>query len=494
MKTEAILALDLGTTGNRALVIDREHRILAQAYLEFTQYFPKAGWVEHDAEEIFSTTLRVAKEAMAQAGEVQIKAIGITNQRETVVFWDKKSGKPVHRAIVWQCRRTSEDCAMLKQEGVEDEVHRKTGLYLDPYFSATKIAWLLRQSEKWRRKAERGEIVCGTIDSWIIFRLTNGKVHTTDVSNASRTMLMNLHSGDWDPELLRLFKVPAAMLPSISKSSGVVGETDADILGSRIPIAGIIGDQQSAAFAQGCFNPGVVKNTYGTGLFLLRHSGGKPDFIPGMLSTVAWALDEKIEYAVEGSIFIGGAAIQWLRDQLKIVEHAEETEALARQLNGNDGVYFVPALTGLGAPYWDSQARGVIVGLTRGTSRAHLARAALEAIAYQTKDAVGAMFHGQADSLKKLRVDGGACRNNFLMQFQADILGVPVERPRVIETTALGAAGMAGLAVGLWASPDDFIRHSKTDHVFQPVMAQAERTSLYSDWQRAVERAKAWVK
>ena len=423
----------------------------------------------------------------------RVKAIGITNQRETVVLWEKDSGKPLYNAIVWQCRRTSRECTKLKQQGLEDEIYHKTGLYLDPYFSATKIAWLLGQSENWRKRAKKGEILCGTIDSWIIYKLTGGKVHVTDTSNASRTLLMNLRSGEWDPDLLRIFDIPRIMLPKIVDSNALVGETDPGILGYKIPITGIIGDQQSAAFAQGCFSPGVVKNTYGTGLFLLSYSGKQPDFIPGMLATVAWSLNGNIEYAVEGSVFIGGAVIQWLRDQLGIIRNAEETDAMAQKLSDNQGVYFVPALAGLGAPYWDSRARGTIVGLTRGTSRDHLVRAALESICFQTRDLVNSMLHNQKSALQKLKVDGGACRNNFLMQFQADILGVPVERPKMVETTALGAAGIAGLATGLWNSPEDFIQHSSMDRIFSPEMTEVKREEYYANWQRAVERSREWV-
>ena len=493
MSKNCVLALDLGTTGNRALIFDRQHNVLAQDYREFRQYFPRPGWVEHDAEEIFATTLEVAKSVLSQIDSTRIKAIGITNQRETVVLWDKHTGIPIRNAIVWQCRRTSADCTKLKQQGLEDEIHKKTGLYLDPYFSATKIAWLLRQSDDWRRQAEKGDILCGTIDSWIIFKLTGGRVHITDISNASRTLLMNLRTGEWDSELLRIFDIPKVMLPEIVPSCKMVGETDPGILGKKIPITGIIGDQQSAAFAQGCFYPGIVKNSYGTGLFLLSYSGTEPDFIPGLLTTVAWSLTGKIEYAVEGSVFIGGAAIQWLRDQLGIIQNAKETESLAQKLPDNQDVYFVPALTGLGAPYWDSRARGTIVGLTRGTSRNHLVRAALESIGFQTRDVVAVMLHNRVSSLKKLKADGGACQNNFLMQFQADILGVPVERPKMIETTALGAAGLAGLSVDLWNSPEDFIQHSVTERIFSPEMTEAKREQYYSNWKRAVERAREWV-
>jgi len=488
------LALDLGTTGNRALIIDREQQVVAQAYREFKQYYPQPGWVEHDAEEILASTLAVAKTVLAQVKVKRIGAVGITNQRETVVLWDKQTGKPIHNAIVWQCRRTSEECERLKRQGLEAEVHQRTGLYLDPYFSATKIDWLLNQNSAWRRAAEEGDILAGTIDSWLVYCLTSGKVHATDASNASRTLLFNLQTGQWDDEQLRIFNIPRAMLPRLVPSSGMIGETSAAELGIQLPIAGLIGDQQSALFAQGCHDPGSIKNTYGTGLFLLANTGSQPDFIPGLITTVAWNLAGKLTYACEGSVFIGGAAIQWLRDELKIIQNADETEALAQSIPDNQGVYFVPALVGLGAPYWDSRARGLMIGLTRGTSRAHLVRAALEAIAYQTRDTVSAMLPDRMSSLQKLKVDGGACRNDFLMQFQADILGVPVERPLLIETTALGAAGMAGLAIGLWSSPQDFVRHAKIERVFTPVISASQREKLYTGWQQAVARARNWAK
>jgi len=457
-----ILALDLGTTGNRAIIFDRDTRIVASSYREFTQHYPQPGWVEHDPLEIWESVRTV----MAEVNPRDIVGIGIANQRETIVAWDRNTGKPLHNAIVWQDRRTAARCANLPAA----EIHERTGLVCDPYFSATKIEWLLQNVPA----ARRG--LFGTIDSWILWKLTGGKVFATDPSNASRTMLFNIREQRWDATLLKLFGVSAEQLPEVRPSSGHFGAN----------VYGMIGDQQAAMFAQGCYEPGIVKNAYGTGLFMMMNTGTAPLASQQLLSTIAWQIGDRVDYALEGSVFIGGAAIQWLRDQLGVVKTAAETEALATSLTGNDGVYFVPALTGLGAPYWDAGARGTIVGLTRSTTKAHLARAALEAMAYQTRDVAELM----GTPLRKLQVDGGACANNFLMQFQADILGVPVERPAVIETTALGAAGLAGLATGVWSSPEDFLQHRRVERVFAP---QRVSDDLYARWKDAVARSRQWA-
>ncbi len=482
-----ILALDLGTTGNRAIVFDQETRVVAKSYREFRQLFPQPGWVEHDPAEIWESTRVVIAEAVAQVDATQIAAVGVTNQRETIVCWDPKTGQPLHNAIVWQDRRTSARCAEVKDEGFEKEIRRRTGLVCDPYFSATKIEWLLQNVPATRRG------VFGTIDSWILSKLTGGRVHATDVSNASRTMLFNLQERRWDDELLKYFGVSRETLPEARASSGEFGRLDPDLFGFSAPICSVVGDQQGAMFAQGCFEPGIIKNTYGTGLFLMMNTGGTPRVSEHLLSTIAWQIGDRVDYALEGSVFVGGAAIQWLRDQLQIITSSHETESLAASLSSNDGVYFVPALTGLGAPYWDAAARGTIVGLTRATTRAHLARATLEAIAYQTRDLVDTMCTELGTPLHRLQVDGGACANNFLMQFQADILGVPVERPVVIETTALGAAGLAGLHAGVWSSPSDFLSHRRVERVFQPAMAAPLRESLHTKWKEAVARSRGWV-
>ncbi|HTS19286.1 MAG TPA: glycerol kinase GlpK [Verrucomicrobiae bacterium] len=480
-----ILAIDLGTTGNRAIVFDHETQVVASSYRGFRQLFPQPGWVEHDPEEIWETTRAVVAEAVGKVDAQQIVGVGVTNQRETVVGWDPRTGKPLHNAIVWQDRRTAGRCEELKQNGLADEIHRRTGLVCDPYFSATKMEWLLRNAP-----ATRGGIF-GTIDSWIVWKLTGGRVHATDPSNASRTMLFNLRERQWDGELLKLFGVPREMLPEVRASAGEFGEVDPALFGFAATIFSVVGDQQGAMFAQGCYEPGVIKNTYGTGLFLMTNTGEEPRDSRHLLSTIAWQIGERVEYALEGSVFVGGAAVQWLRDGLQIVKTSAETESLAAGLAANDGVYFVPALTGLGAPYWDAAARGTMVGLTRATSRAHLARAALEAIAYQTRDVVDIMGAELGRPVHKLQVDGGACANNFLMQFQADVLGVPVERSAVIETTALGAAGLAGLASGVWSNPADFITHRRVERVFAPKMSTETRESLYAKWKEAVSRARS---
>jgi glycerol kinase len=482
-----ILAIDLGTTGNRAIIFDHETRVVAKSYREFRQLFPQAGWVEHDPVEIWEGTRAVIAEAVAHVDAQQIAAIGITNQRETVVSWDPKTGEPLHNAIVWQDRRTSARCAEIKREGFEKEIHQRTGLVCDPYFSATKIEWLLQNAPATRRG------IFGTIDSWILSKLTGGRVHATDVSNASRTMLFNLQERRWDDELLKYFGVSRETLPEVRASSGEFGRLDPGWFGFSAPICGVVGDQQGAMFAQGCYEPGIIKNTYGTGLFLMMNTGVTPWVSEHLLSTIAWQIGDRVDYALEGSVFVGGAAIQWLRDQLHIVTASRETESLAASLSSNDGVYFVPALTGLGAPHWDADARGTIIGLTRATTKAHLVRAALEAIAYQTRDLVDTMCTRLGTPLRKLQVDGGACANNFLMQFQADILGVPVERPAMIEMTALGAAGLAGLHAGAWSSPADFLSHRVVERVFQPAMAAPLRESLYAKWQEAVARSRSWA-
>ncbi len=488
-----ILALDLGTTGNRAIVFDRKQNIVSNVYEEFAQIYPKPGWVEHDPEAIWKSTRDILKKTFQKIPAGQIAALGLTNQRETVVLWDKKTGKPVMNAIVWQCRRTAPFCAELKKKGFEKKVHQKTGLFLDPYFSATKIRWILDHVKGVRQKVERGEILAGTIDTWILWKLSGGKLHVTDSSNASRTLLFNIHTKAWDAELLRIFGVPKNILPVVVPSSSLIGETDLSSIGVTIPIAGVIGDQQAASFAQGVFKPGVIKNTYGTGLFLLENTGAKPRFSKNLLTTIAWSIGDlrHTEYAVEGSVFVGGSAIQWLRDGLKIIQKASETTKLAESLASNEGVYFVPALAGLGAPYWDAHARGMVIGITRATRREHFVRAALEAICYQTRDILEVMKRDTGHAFKNLRVDGGASINNFLMQFQADTLGIPVERPKVLETTALGAAAMAGLAVGFWKNKEEFNRFRRVDRVFKPKKSK-DAAERYAYWKKAVSRCLLW--
>lgn len=490
-----ILALDLGTTGNRAIVFDRHQRVISQVYEEFPQIYPKPGWVEHDPLTIWESARNILSKTFKKISPEKLSTIGITNQRETVLLWDRETGRPIHNAIVWQCRRTASFCEGLRKRGLEKFIHRRTGLFLDAYFSASKIRWLLENVHQARKGAMRGKILAGTIDSWIIWKLSGSALHVTDTSNASRTMLFNIHSKVWDKELCDIFDVPMGILPSVVPSSGVVGITDRKWFGREIPISGVVGDQQGAAFAQGCFKPGVIKNTYGTGLFMLENTGKTPRFSKNLLTTVAWSVNEvkDTEYAVEGSVFIGGAAIQWLRDGLRIFKSAQDTEKMAEGLAGNDGVYFVPALVGLGAPYWDPHARGTLIGITRGSKRAHLVRAALEAIAYQTRDVLEVMNKDTRQEFKILRVDGGASVNDFLMQFQADILGIPVERPKVLETTALGAAGLAGIAAGFWKNREEFSRSRRVDRVFKPQMKAAEAAALYAQWKRAVERSKGWV-
>jgi glycerol kinase len=488
----SILALDQGTTGSTAMVVHQDGRVLGRGYREFTQYFPQPGWVEHDPEEIFRITLDATREALRQAGETP-GGIGITNQRETVALWDRKTLTPVAPAIVWQDRRTSERCRELKALGKESLIRQKTGLVLDPYFSGTKLEWLLRDPAL-RRRAEKGELAAGTIDTWLIAKLTGGRVHVTDHTNASRTLLYDLAARDWDDALLALFGVPRGILPTIVGSSQVLGETNRDLLGVALPIAGIAGDQQSALFGQGCVHPGLAKNTYGTGAFLLASTGqAKPLSQNGLLTTSACGPKGEPAYALEGSVFIAGAAIQWLRDGLGLISSAGETEALARSVSDTGGVHMVPAFVGLGSPHWEAEARGTIVGLTRGTSRAHLVRAALEAMAHSTRDLLQAMIADAGLTLEALRVDGGAAANDWLMQFQADVLNLPVERPDNIETTAMGAAALAGLAVGTWSSVEAFLA-GRTFRRFEPVMSESRRAEHLQGWDRAVQSALVWAR
>jgi len=497
-----ILALDQGTTSSRAILFDRAGRVVGAAQEEFPQIYPQPGWVEHDPEAIWRTQLSTARQALAKAQTEapQVAAIGITNQRETSVVWDRETGAPLYNAIVWQCRRTAPMCDQLRAGGWANPIREKTGLVVDAYFSGTKVAWLLDHVPGLRDKAERGQALFGTIDSFLIWRLSGGRLHVTDVSNASRTMLFNIHTLDWDDDILAELHIPRAMLPQVQPSSQVYGLTAAGLLGTEVPIAGAAGDQQAALFGQTCFAPGQAKNTYGTGCFLLLNTGEQAVASQrGLLTTIAWQLGrsgarQTQTYALEGSVFIAGAAIQWLRDGLGIIAHAAEAEALAREVADTGGIYFVPAFVGLGAPYWDAYARGTIVGLTRGTDRRHLARAALEAICYQSRDLLEAMTADSGIHLKALRVDGGAASNNLLLQLQADLLGVPVQRPAVTETTALGAAYLAGLATGYWSGLEEIATQWRADAEFAPAMSVDERDTLYAGWQRAVQRARDWAK
>lgn len=491
-----VLALDAGTTSCRAILFDKSGSIVAVAQKEFQQHFPKPGWVEHDPLEIWSTQIGVAAEAIAQArlkpGDVQ--AIGITNQRETTVVWDRATGQPIHRAIVWQDRRTSPLCDQLKAAGKEPLIQNRTGLLIDAYFSATKIAWLLTNVPGARERAEKGELAFGTIDTWLVWKLTHGKKHLTDVTNASRTMLYNIHTQQWDEELLQLFGIPVNMLPEVRSSSEVYGEVSGGLLGSApVPIAGIAGDQQAALFGQLCLQPGQTKTTYGTGCFMLQSTGEK--VLPSrnrLLSTVACRRNERTTYALEGSVFIGGAVVQWLRDGLEIIRKSSDVSQLAATVPDSGGVFLVPAFAGLGAPHWDSDARGLMIGLTRGTTKAHIARAAVESIAFQVADLVSAMQADSGLALPEMRVDGGASKDDLLMQFQADLLGVPLVRPAETETTALGAAYLAGLAVGLWAGTDELVSAQKIDRRYEPRMPREQAAALRKQWQRAVERSKQW--
>jgi len=488
-----ILSLDQGTTSSRAIVFDRNGSIVRSSQKEFRQFYPQPGWVEHDAEEIWASQLEVAQAVVDDPAA--IAAIGISNQRETTVIWERKTGEPIHKAIVWQDRRTSVFCDELKAEGFDRTILRHTGLVTDAYFSATKVAWLLDNVEGAREKAEAGELAFGTIDSFLVWKLTGGRLHITDVSNAARTMLFDIHRGDWAEAILDRLNIPRAILPDVRPCSQRYGECDAALLGASIPIAGMAGDQQAATFGQAAYQAGMAKNTYGTGCFMLMNTGDAPmSSANNLLSTIAWQVDrEAMQYALEGSIFMAGAAVQWLRDEMKLLKDAAESEAVARGIESTDGVYVVPAFVGLGAPYWDQYARGTIVGLTRGSGRAQIVRATLESIAYQTRDVVAAMTADSGLALEALRVDGGAVVNDFLMQFQADILGVPVQRPAVIETTALGAAYLAGLATGFWTSQEEIARQWQLERSFEPAMSADERESLYSGWGRAVERARNWA-
>lgn len=490
-----ILALDQGTTSSRAIVFDHDGGIVAVAQKEFEQIFPRPGWVEHDPDEIWSSQIGVASEAISRAGLTprELAAIGIANQRETTVVWERASGRPIHNAIVWQDRRTAGFCDQLREEGHESTFREKTGLVLDSYFSGTKVNWILENVDGARARAEAGELCFGTIDSWLVWKLTDGGLHITDATNASRTLMYDIHSGDWDDELLGLLDVPRSMLPEVRSSSEVYGETSVELFSHPIPIAGIAGDQQAALFGQQCTEPGMVKNTYGTGCFMLLNTG--TEAVPSknnLLTTVAWRIDGKTEYALEGSVFVAGAVVQWLRDGLHLIRNAPEVEALSRTVDDNGGVYMVPAFAGLGAPHWDPYARGMIVGITRGTTAGHFARAALESIAYQVADVLEAMEADSGIEIKELRVDGGAAQNDFLLQFQSDVLQALTVRPEILETTALGAAYLAGLAVGFWTDQAEVAQQWKADRRFAPEMASEAVDVLRSDWRRALERSKGW--
>jgi len=492
-----IMALDSGTTSNRCILFNEKGEVCSMAQREFTQYFPQPGWVEHDPEEIWLTQYSVASEAMAKLGvtAADIAAIGITNQRETTIVWDKTTGEPIYRAIVWQDRRTADYCDTLREKGLTDVFRIKTGLVIDPYFSGTKLRWILDNVPGAREKAEEGHLLFGTVETWLIWKLTGGRVHITDYSNASRTMLYNIVELKWDEQILKELDIPASMLPEVKPSSCVYGQTAANLFGRRIPIAGAAGDQQAALFGQTCFEPGEAKNTYGTGSFMLMNTGDKPVFSKnGLVTTIAWGLDGKVEYALEGSIFVTGSAIQWLRDQMKILDSAADSEYFARKVSDTHGCYVVPAFAGLGAPHWDAYARGAIVGLTRGTNRYHIIRATLESIAYQSYDVLNAMEADSGIKLSALKVDGGACANDLLMQMQADINQTPVNRPVCVETTAMGAAYLAGLAVGYWQSKQDVINNWAIDKVFGPSITPTERDAKLRGWHKAVKRSYDWAK
>ena len=492
-----IMALDAGTTSNRCILFDEKGEICSIAQKEFTQYFPKPGWVEHDANEIWSSQLGVAVEAMAKLGigADDIAAIGITNQRETTIVWDKNTGEPVYNAIVWQCRRTSEYCDTLKDKGLTDKFREKTGLIIDAYFSGTKLKWILDNVDGVRERAEKGELLFGTVETWLIWKLTKGKAHVTDYSNASRTLLFNIKDLTWDKEILEELNIPESMLPEPKPSSCVYGYSDASFFGKEIPISGAAGDQQAALFGQTCFNPGEAKNTYGTGCFMLMNTGETPVYSKnGLVTTIAWGLDGKVNYALEGSIFVAGASIQWLRDELRIIESAADSEYMAKKVKDTNGCYVVPAFTGLGAPYWDQYARGTIVGLSRGVNKYHIIRATLESIGYQVNDVLHAMKADSGIDLAALKVDGGASANDFLMQFQSDIINAPVKRPSCVETTAMGAAYLAGLAVGYWNSKEDVIKNWAVDKIFSPIMGEDERERKIKGWNKAVKYSFGWAK
>ncbi len=492
-----VMALDAGTTSNRCILFNEKGEMCSVAQREFTQYFPQPGWVEHDAGEIWSSQLGVAVEAMSRIGATaaDIAAIGITNQRETAIVWDKNTGEPVCRAIVWQCRRTAEYCDSLKEKGLQESFRQKTGLVIDAYFSATKIKWILNHVEGARERAEKGELLFGTVETWLIWKLTKGAVHVTDYSNAARTMLFNINTLEWDEDILKELEIPRSMLPKPMPSSCVYGMADASFFGGEIPIAGAAGDQQAALFGQTCFYAGNAKNTYGTGCFLLMNTGEKPVFSKnGLVTTIAWGLDGKVNYALEGSIFVAGAAVQWLRDEMRLIDSAEDSEYMAQKVPDTNGCYVVPAFTGLGAPYWDQYARGCVVGITRGVNKYHIIRATLDSLAYQVQDVLEAMQADSGMELTALKVDGGASANNFLMQTQADIIGAPVNRPVCVETTAMGAAYLAGLAVGYWQSKEDVIRNSATARTFVPQISPKERMQRIKGWKKAVKYAYDWAK
>ena len=492
-----IMALDAGTTSNRCILFNEKGEMCSVAQKEFTQYFPKPGWVEHDAGEIWSTQLQVARDAMNKIGvsAEEIAAIGITNQRETTIVWDKNTGKPIYHAIVWQCRRTSRYCDELKEQGLTETFRKKTGLVIDAYFSGTKVKWILDNVEGARERAERGELLFGTVETWLIWKLTRGAVHVTDYSNASRTMMFNINTLEWDEEILAELGIPKSMLPQAKPSSEIYGETDPAFFGGRIPIAGAAGDQQAALFGQTCFEKGEAKNTYGTGCFLLMNTGETPVFSEnGLVTTIAWGIDGKVNYALEGSIFVAGAAIQWLRDELRLIDSASDTEYMAQKVPDANGCYVVPAFTGLGAPYWDQYARGAIVGLTRGVNKYHIVRATLESLAYQVNDVLQAMKSDADLQLATLKVDGGASANNFLMQFQSDMIQAPVNRPACVETTAKGAAYLAGLAVDYWKTKEDVIKNQQIERVFHPQMEEEERQKKLKGWKKAVKYAFGWAK
>ncbi|MCI9308200.1 MAG: glycerol kinase GlpK [Oscillospiraceae bacterium] len=492
-----VMALDAGTTSNRCILFNEKGEMCSVAQKEFTQFFPKPGWVEHDAEEIWSTQLEVAQEAMKNLGvtAADIAAIGITNQRETTIVWDKNTGEPIHHAIVWQCRRTSEYCDSLKEKGLVDKIRSKTGLVIDAYFSGTKVRWLLENVPGAREKAEKGELLFGTVETWLIWKLTKGKVHVTDYSNASRTLLFNINTLEWDDEILAELNIPKSMLPEAKPSSCVYGEADPQFFGGPIKIGGAAGDQQAALFGQTCFTPGEAKNTYGTGCFLLMNTGEKPVFSKnGLVTTIAWGLDGKVNYALEGSIFVAGASIQWLRDEMRLVDSSPDSEYMARKVKDTNGCYVVPAFTGLGAPHWDQYARGTIVGITRGVNKYHIIRATLESMAYQVNDVLQAMKADSGINLAALKVDGGASANNLLMQMQADISGAPVNRPMCVETTAMGAAYLAGLAVGYWTNKEDVIKNWAIDRTFEPAIGEADRAERCKGWSKAVKCSYGWAK
>ncbi len=492
-----IMALDQGTTSSRCIIYDKKGSIVSVAQKEFTQIYPKAGWVEHDAMEIWSTQMGVAQEALLKINctHDDIEAIGITNQRETTVVWDRETGTPIYNAIVWQCRRTAEYCDSLKAAGYGEKIREKTGLLIDAYFSATKLRWILENVPGAREKAESGKLLFGTIETWLIWKLTEGKVHVTDYSNASRTMMFNINTLDWDEEILEILDIPRCMLPEPKPSSYIYGRSSENIFGGAIPIAGAAGDQQAALFGQTCFLPGEGKNTYGTGCFLLVNTGEKPVFSDnGLVTTIAWGIGGKVYYALEGSVFVCGAAIQWLRDELDILEKAADSEKMALSVPDANGVYVVPAFVGLGAPYWDPYARGAVLGITRGANKNHLVRATLESMAYQTKDLIDAMAGDMGRNIHSLKVDGGACANNFLMQFQSDILGCEVKRPRCIETTSLGAAYLAGLATGYWKNKEDVLENWQVDRTFEPNMEEDRKEKLLRGWQKAVSCVRGWAK